>query len=75
MELLERGSLDDRLTKIGKLPEKEVLDIGIQRHRIGGDSGDLPRQLVFTLQAIAFRMNFNVVQNHDWPPQACARVR
>jgi len=30
MELLERGSLDDRLTKIGKVPEKEVLDIGIQ---------------------------------------------
>jgi serine/threonine protein kinase len=30
MELLERGSLDDRLTKIGKVPEKEVLDVGIQ---------------------------------------------
>ncbi len=30
MELLERGSLDDRLTKIGKVPEKEVLNIGIQ---------------------------------------------
>lgn len=30
MELLERGSLDDRLTKIGKVPEKEALDIGIQ---------------------------------------------
>jgi serine/threonine protein kinase len=30
MELLERGSLDDRLTKVGKVPEKEVIDIGIQ---------------------------------------------
>jgi eukaryotic-like serine/threonine-protein kinase len=30
MELLERGSLDDRMTRLGKLPEKEVLDIGIQ---------------------------------------------
>ncbi|MCX7885658.1 MAG: serine/threonine protein kinase [Verrucomicrobiae bacterium] len=30
MELLERGSLDDRLTKIGKIPEKEALEIGIQ---------------------------------------------
>jgi len=30
MELLERGSLDDRLTKIGKLPEIEALNIGIQ---------------------------------------------
>jgi serine/threonine protein kinase len=30
MELLERGSLDDRMARLGKLPEKEVLDIGIQ---------------------------------------------
>jgi eukaryotic-like serine/threonine-protein kinase len=30
MELLERGSLDDRMTRLGKLPEKEVLEIGIQ---------------------------------------------
>lgn len=30
MELLDRGSLDDRLTKIGKIPEKEALEIGIQ---------------------------------------------
>jgi eukaryotic-like serine/threonine-protein kinase len=30
MELLERGSLDDRITKLGKLPEADVLSIGIQ---------------------------------------------
>jgi len=30
MELLSRGSLDDRITKLGKLPEREVLDIGLQ---------------------------------------------
>jgi len=30
MELLERGSLDDRMTRLGKLPEREVLEIGIQ---------------------------------------------
>jgi hypothetical protein len=30
MELLERGSLDDRMTRLGKLPEKDVLDIGAQ---------------------------------------------
>ena len=30
MELLERGSLDDRLSTLGKLPEKDVLDIGRQ---------------------------------------------
>jgi serine/threonine protein kinase len=30
MELLERGSLDDRITKLGKLPEGDVLSIGIQ---------------------------------------------
>ena len=28
MELLERGSLDDRITKLGKLPEADVLAIG-----------------------------------------------
>ena len=28
MELLERGSLDDRITKLGKLPEADVLTIG-----------------------------------------------
>jgi eukaryotic-like serine/threonine-protein kinase len=30
MELLERGSLDDRMTRLGKLPESEVLEIGRQ---------------------------------------------
>jgi serine/threonine protein kinase len=30
MELLEHGSLDDRISKLGKLPEEEVLSIGIQ---------------------------------------------
>jgi len=30
MELLERGSLDDRITKLGSLPEADVLSIGIQ---------------------------------------------
>jgi serine/threonine protein kinase len=30
MELCERGSLDDRITKLGKLPEAEVLSIGRQ---------------------------------------------
>jgi eukaryotic-like serine/threonine-protein kinase len=30
MELLERGSLDDRITKLGKLPEADVLSVGIQ---------------------------------------------
>lgn len=30
MELLERGSLDDRMVKLGKLGEKEVLEYGIQ---------------------------------------------
>ena len=28
MELLERGSLDDRITKLGKMPEADVLAIG-----------------------------------------------
>lgn len=30
MELLERGSLDDRLSSMGKLPERDVLEIGLQ---------------------------------------------
>jgi len=30
MELLERGSLDDRITKLGRLPEADALSIGIQ---------------------------------------------
>jgi serine/threonine protein kinase len=30
MELLERGSLDDRMARLGKLAEKDVLDIGVQ---------------------------------------------
>lgn len=30
MELLERGSLDDRMARLGNLPEKDVLDIGVQ---------------------------------------------
>ena len=30
MELLSRGSLDDRITKLGKLPEQEVLELGLQ---------------------------------------------
>jgi serine/threonine protein kinase len=30
MELLDRGSLDDRITKLGQLPEADVLSIGIQ---------------------------------------------
>ncbi len=30
MELLERGSLDDRMTTLGKLPEKDILEIGYQ---------------------------------------------
>ena len=30
MELLERGSLDDRVAHLGKLTENEVLDIGVQ---------------------------------------------
>ena len=30
MELMSRGSLDDRITKLGKLPEQEVLELGIQ---------------------------------------------
>lgn len=30
MELCDRGSLDDRITKLGKLPEPEVLSIGQQ---------------------------------------------
>jgi eukaryotic-like serine/threonine-protein kinase len=30
MELLERGSLDDLVARLGKLPERDVLDIGAQ---------------------------------------------
>lgn len=30
MELLERGSLDDRMTRLGKMPEKDILEIGAQ---------------------------------------------
>jgi serine/threonine protein kinase len=30
LELLERGSLDDRITRLGKMAEKDVLDIGAQ---------------------------------------------
>jgi serine/threonine protein kinase len=30
MELLERGSLDDRMARVGKLPENDVLDFGVQ---------------------------------------------
>jgi serine/threonine protein kinase len=30
MELLSRGSLDDRITKLGKLAEQEVLELGLQ---------------------------------------------
>ena len=30
MELLSRGSLDDRISKLGKLPEREVLELGLQ---------------------------------------------
>jgi serine/threonine protein kinase len=30
MELLERGSLDDRMARIGKVPEDDVLDIGVK---------------------------------------------
>jgi len=30
MELCDRGSLDDRITKLGKLPEPEVLSVGQQ---------------------------------------------
>ncbi len=30
MELLERGSLDDRMTTLGKLPEKDILEIAYQ---------------------------------------------
>ena len=30
MELLERGSLDDRIARLGKLPQQDVLDIGVQ---------------------------------------------
>jgi serine/threonine protein kinase len=30
MELLDRGSLDDRIIKLGRLPEADVLSIGIQ---------------------------------------------
>src|SRR5439155_17800057 len=28
MELLERGSLDDRMAKLGKIPEADILEIG-----------------------------------------------
>ena len=30
MELLERGSLDDRMATLGRVPEKDVLQIGVQ---------------------------------------------
>ena len=48
MELCERGSLDDRITKLGKLPETEVLSIGRQiasALRLAGQRGLLHRDV------------------------------
>jgi len=78
MELLERGSLDDRLTKIGKVPEKEVLDIGIQI--AGGlkaafDTGLLhrdvkPGNILFNKQGVPKIVDFGLARPKDADHQA-----
>ena len=64
---------DHRMTVDGGNGHRGVVDhavddhvhhIGIQRHRISGDGSDLPCQLVFTGEAVALGMNFDVVQDH-----------
>lgn len=73
MELLERGSLDDRLTKIGKVPEKEVLDIGIQIARglkSAYETGLLhrdvkPGNILFSEQGVPKIVDFGLARPED----------
>ncbi|MBM3860940.1 MAG: serine/threonine protein kinase [Verrucomicrobia bacterium] len=78
MELLERGSLDDRLTKIGKVPEKEVLDIGIQIAnglKAALDTGLLhrdvkPGNILFNEQGVPKIVDFGLARPKDADHQA-----
>jgi len=70
MELLERGSLDDRMTRLGKLPEKEVLEIGIQiagglraAHRCGLLHRDIkPGNILFNNEGVPKLVDFGLAR-------------
>jgi len=68
MELLERGSLDDRITKLGKLPEAAVLAVGTgiaaglnAAHHVGLLHRDIkPGNILFNDDGIAKLVDFGL---------------
>ncbi len=70
---IDRG---DRHSGIVDDPVHDHLgDDGLHLHRIGGDGGDLPGELIFSCQAVFFRMNPNLVSDHAAIPLSICGVR
>ena len=68
MELLERGSLDDRITKLGKMPEADVLAVGAgiaaglnAAHQLGLLHRDIkPGNILFNEDGVAKLVDFGL---------------
>jgi len=75
MELCDRGSLDDRITKLGQLPEAEVLAIGQQiasalhaAWRRGLLHRDVkPGNILFNEDGVPKIVDFGLARGHDAP--------
>jgi serine/threonine protein kinase len=75
MELCDRGSLDDRITKLGKLPEAEILAIGQQiasalhaAWRYGLLHRDVkPGNILFNEDGVPKIVDFGLARGHDAP--------
>ena len=73
MELLEQGSLDDRITKLGKLSEAEVLSIGAQiasalraAWRHGSLHRDVkPGNILFNEDNVPKIVDFGLARSHE----------
>lgn len=77
MELLERGSLDDRINRLGKLPEHETLELGLQiadalraAHRQGLLHRDVkPGNILFDAEGVPKIVDFGLVRAHAPVPK------
>jgi len=79
MELLERGSLDDRMMRLGKLPEKDLLEIGAQiagglraAHQRGFLHRDIkPGNILFNDEGVPKLVDFGLARGQ---PEAAAEA-
>jgi len=82
MELLERGSLDDRMIRLGKLPEKDALEIGAQiagglraAHRRGFLHRDIkPGNILFNDEGIPKLVDFGLARGQPEAAEEASRA-